>query len=37
MTAFIVASLLAASRLIYLLIDIEEDLREITGILKDKK
>ena len=37
MTAFIAASLLAASRLIYLLIDIEENLREIAGILKEKK
>ena len=37
MTAFIAASLLAASRLIYLLIDIEENLREISGILKEKK
>jgi len=35
--AFIAASLLAASRLIYLLIDIEEDLREIAGTLKEKK
>ncbi len=37
MTAFIAASLLAASRLIYLLIDIEENLREIAGIIKEKK
>ena len=37
MTAFIAASLLAASRLIYLLIDIEEDLREIVSIVKEKK
>ncbi len=37
MTAFIAATLLAASRLIYLLIDIEENLREISGILKEKK
>ncbi|MCJ7769723.1 MAG: hypothetical protein MUO92_04540 [Dehalococcoidales bacterium] len=37
MTAFIAASLLAASRLIYLLIDIEEDLREMVSIVKEKK
>jgi hypothetical protein len=36
MTAFIAASLLAASRLIYLLIDIEGDLREIVSIVKEK-
>lgn len=37
MTAFIAASLLAASRLIYLLIDIEDDLRGIMSIIKEKK
>jgi hypothetical protein len=36
MTAFIAASLLAASRLIYLLIDIEGDLRKIVSIVKEK-
>ena len=37
MTAFIAASLLACSRLIYLLIDIGDDLNEIKGLLKEKK
>ena len=36
MTAFIAASLLACSRLIYLLIDIENDLGEIKTYLKEK-
>ena len=36
-TAILAASLLAASRLIYLLIDIEDDLSEIAGIVKEKK
>ena len=37
MTAFIAASLLACSRLIYLLIDMGDDLKEIKGLLKEKK
>ena len=37
MTAFIAASLLACSRLIYLLIDMGDDLNEIKGLLKEKK
>ena len=36
MTAISAAILLAASKLIYLLIDIGDDLREIKGILKEK-
>jgi len=37
MTAFLASSLLACSRLIYLLIDMGDDLKEIKGLLKEKK
>ena len=37
MTAFIAASLLACSRLIYLFVDMGEELREIKGLLAEKK
>ena len=37
MTAILAASLLAASRLIYLLIAMGDDLNEIKGIIKEKK
>ena len=37
MTAFLAASLLACSRLIYLLIVMGDDLNEIKGLLKEKK
>ncbi len=36
-TAIVASSLLAASKLIYLFIDIEDDLSEIKGFIKEKK